>query len=82
MSVNEKLDRALSDFRAGVAAGTGEENARWLEFLKKERAEAGDALAEADPLSDEVTQTPVYLSGWYDALDYLIHREGSYVGKD
>jgi hypothetical protein len=79
--VNEKLDRALSDFIAGTSAGVKEANERWLEFLKKERADASEALADADPFSEELTETPTYLCGWFDALDYLIHREARYEPK-
>ena len=81
MSVNEKLDRALSDFIAGTSAGVKEANERWLTFLKRERNEAAEALAEADPLSDEITETPAYISGWHDALDYIIHKDSRFEPK-
>ena len=79
--MTEKLDKAISDFVAGCTAGVAEANERWLEFLRKERSEAAEALAVADPLADEITETPSYLCGWHDALDYLIHRESRYEPK-
>lgn len=72
--MNEKLDKALNDFAAGATTGVKEANERWLEFLRKERLEAAEALAEADPLADEISETPSYKTGWFDAIDYLIHR--------
>lgn len=81
MSVNEKLDRAISDFVAGTIAGGKEVNEHWLAFLKRERTEAAEALETADPLADEITETPTYQQGWFDALDYLIHKESRFEPK-
>lgn len=81
MNVNEKLDRAVSDFMAGTTAGASKANERWIEFLTKERTEAAEAMADADPLADEITETPTYLQGWFDAIDYLIHREARFESK-
>ena len=80
--MNEKFDRALQDFQAGAEAGRDREKQRWLKFLRQERADAMRAKADADPTSDEETERPDYVNGWHDALDYIVHMEGSYVSKD
>jgi len=72
--VTEKLDKSLNDFIAGTATGVAEANKAWLTFLRKELNDASEALDKADPLAEEETQTPSYLAGWMDAIDYLIHR--------
>jgi len=79
--VNEKLDRAVNDFLAGTAAGEDKANEQWLKFLRRERTEAAEAMAEADPLADELTETPLYYQAWFDCLDYIIHKEARFEPK-
>jgi hypothetical protein len=38
-------------------------------------------MADADPLADEITETPAYLQGWFDAIDYLIHKDSRFEPK-
>lgn len=80
--MNEKFDKAIADFQAGMEAGRDREKERWLKLLRTERADAARAVKESDPDTDEETNNPLFCQGWHDALDYILHMEGRYVVKD
>lgn len=79
--MSEAITKAVDDFQAGADIGTKRERERVLRILKAERSDVATAIEnlpeEVDEEADDIHQ-PLYLEGWHDAMDYLLHELKGY----
>jgi hypothetical protein len=75
--MNEAITKAVDDFQAGVDIGARRQREQILRVLKAERSDVATAIEnlpeEVDEEADDIHQ-PLYLEGWHDAIDYLLHE--------
>ena len=74
--MTENITQAINDFEAGFETGVRKNKEHFLALLvdeHKDVTEAMDRLPEVTAVDADDIDQPLYLTGWHDAVDYLLH---------